>query len=136
MDSHKLLLGANLADIESRSENNFISNFITSDTWTAGLLEIESDTWHWEGGSAWSWSGWTGAGKGKPRYGCLKILTGGNIEIFLPFTVSDNVSPGGNWSSADCSSELSVLCELKWSDLVTDMVSGRSGVIQGHQTHF
>jgi len=97
-------LGSNLADIESRSENIFISNLITSDTWTAGLLEIESDTWHWEGGSTWSWSGWTGAGKGKSRYGCLKILA------------------GGNWSSADCSSELSVLCELKWSDMVSDMV--------------
>ena len=77
-----------------------------------------------------------GRGKGNQDMDVLKFLQVGNIEIFLPNIVSGNVSPGGNWSSADCSSELSVLCELKWSDMVSDMVPGRSGVIQGHQTHF
>ena len=68
--------GANIVDIESEKENIFISSLMTNDTWTGGLLEIESDTWHWEGGATWTWSGWSGTAKGKPRYGCLKVLTG------------------------------------------------------------
>lgn len=87
-------LGSNLADIDSRSENLFLTNLIDTDSWTGGLLEIESDTWHWEGGASWTWSGWGGAVKGRTRYGCLKLLR------------------GGNWSSEDCSSEQSVLCEV------------------------
>ena len=49
------------------------------------------------------------------------------------FTISFFLFKGGNWSSADCSSELSVLCELSWTDVLSltqtqdNVVKGRSG---------
>lgn len=100
-------LGSNLVDIHSKSENSFISNFTSSDLWTGGGLMPESDSWHWEGGAPWSWTGWGADQPSATAEGCLSI------------------QPGGVWASVDCSTHLTALCEIKGEeaaspDIVTD----------------
>ena len=72
-------------DIESVEENVYTAGLISSDTWTGGLLEAESDTWTWEAGGTWTWAGWGGGGGGAQpggrktvgiKHGCLKLQRG------------------------------------------------------------
>ena len=71
-----IISGSNLVDIQSKSENSFISNFTSSDLWTGGGLMPESDSWHWEGGAPWSWTGWGADQPTATAEGCLSIEPG------------------------------------------------------------
>jgi len=94
-------------DIQSKSENSFISNFTSSDLWTGGALISESDSWQWEGGAPWSWTGWDDELPVDVVEGCL------------------SVQPGGIWTPVDCNTLHSAVCEIKGEegdslDIVTD----------------
>jgi len=101
-------LGSNLVDIQSRSENSFISNLTLTDFWTGGALVPESGgSWEWEGGAAWSWSGWEEEQELSVLDGCL------------------SVEPGGVWNKVGCDTLHSVVCEIRDmegenTDMVTD----------------
>ena len=72
-----LISGSNLVDIQSRSENSFISNLTLTDFWTGGALVPESGgSWEWEGGAAWSWSGWEEEQELSVLDGCLSVEPG------------------------------------------------------------
>jgi len=109
-------LGSNLVDIHSKSENSFISNLTSSNVWTGGVLELESNSWHWDAGSPWGWTGWAPDHPPGQLEGCLAVQ-------------------GGIWLSVDCSSQKTVLCEIKGEEEeALDIVTGRSGAAPPDRT--
>ena len=80
-----IIAGSNLVDIQSKSENSFISNFTSSDLWTGGALISESDSWQWEGGAPWSWTGWDDELPVDVVEGCLSIQPGQHVHDIEAF---------------------------------------------------
>ena len=120
---------ASLVDLETSSESAFVSGLVTSDSWTGGVREVQTGTWTWQGGAPWTWTGW----RPQPGQDCLGMMRGERTWSCLRLLDSS----GGNWSSLDCTSHQSVLCEMKKSSLVQDDPgTGRSGQGTISENHF
>ena len=53
-------LGSNLVTVQSKTENSFVANLSSgSSFWTGGILLPSTDSWQWNGGDPWNWTGWS-----------------------------------------------------------------------------